>query len=146
MLRLEEMQGEHLKWVRRNFGFDRSTGDLLPEETLATHALLGVGEELGELNAAELKHRQHIRGMTDAAFLEASQDACADIMIFLMQYAEMRGFNLLETTREVLQTEVWSRDWIKYPETGKPGPQVPEGPMTFYEYMDSIAQKSDEDE
>lgn len=78
-------------------------------------------EELGELAHAHLKSRQGIRG--DKAHHRAkAKDAVADLMIFIASYCNRMEIDL-ETVVTMVWAEVKSRDWVKYPLTGRPAPR-----------------------
>ena len=97
MKQLEVIQDEQYEWSRRNFG---------PQD--AVLPLLGVAEEVGELCHAVLKQRQGIRVNEDHLAME--KDAIGDIVIFLMDYCNRRGFNLLELINAAWDL-VSARDW-----------------------------------
>jgi NTP pyrophosphatase (non-canonical NTP hydrolase) len=85
--KLEQIQAEQKEWSNANFGPQSPT---LP--------LLGVVEEVGELCHAVLKREQGIR--RDENHLENEVDAIGDICIYLMDYCNRRGFNLMEIIDE----------------------------------------------
>ncbi len=96
-LTLRELQEQQRPWVEHNFG-DRP----------AYWPLLGAMEELGELAHAHLKEEQGIR--TNEDHVANAKDAVGDILIFLSDYCEARGFDL----QEILETtwaSVKQRDW-----------------------------------
>jgi NTP pyrophosphatase (non-canonical NTP hydrolase) len=82
---LKKLQPEQAAWAKRNFG-DRIS---------ALQGLLGVVEEVGELAHAVLKKWQGIRG-TPEEHDEAIKDACADVVIFMLDYCNMEGFELYD--------------------------------------------------
>ncbi len=106
-MKLRKIQAKHWEWAKKNFG-----------KPPAHQPLLGALEELGELAHSHIKAEQGIRGSKedhDAAGI----DAVADILLFLMQYCSIKGWDmqdLLEGTAK----EVWERDWVRFPETGYP--------------------------
>lgn len=101
---LNKVQSELNIWVSNNFG-DRP----------AYHPLLGIGEELGELNHAFLKKEQGIR--TNEDHDSAMVDAVGDILIYLLDFCNAMGYNannILETT----WGKVKQRDWVNSPTNG----------------------------
>jgi NTP pyrophosphatase (non-canonical NTP hydrolase) len=100
-----KMQDEVGKWAERNFGGGPST-----------HPLLGIVEEVGELSHAHLKEEQGIRG-TKEEHEEEARDALGDIMIYMLDYAYRRGWDLGD-----ILTETWDnvrkRDWIADAQSG----------------------------
>ncbi len=78
--------------------------------------LLGVVEEVGELSHAHLKELEGIRGNQDHT--ANAKDAVGDIIIFLTDYCNSRGFDMNEILTDVW-SEVKQRDWIKYPTNGR---------------------------
>jgi NTP pyrophosphatase (non-canonical NTP hydrolase) len=87
MKNLNDIQQEQKEWSWENFG---PQSPLLP--------LLGVVEELGELAHAVLKREQGIR--KDENHLHNEKDAIGDVCIYLLDYCNRRGFNLLELINE----------------------------------------------
>lgn len=107
-LTLRQLQFEVALWVNHNF----------PEQT-GEQALLGVGEEVGELNHAHLKRIQGIRG--DAAKHHAeAQDAVGDIVIFLAGYCKHEGYDFQDAVRDAW-ARAKARDWRADPERGGEG-------------------------
>jgi NTP pyrophosphatase (non-canonical NTP hydrolase) len=102
---LKRLQAEIAPWEKHNFG-DRP----------AWHPLLGVLEELGELSHAFLKRAQGIRGTPEKHAADI-RDACADLIIFLCDFATTEGIDLDNAV-----TETWARvkqrDWKKNPQNG----------------------------
>jgi len=78
--------------------------------------LLGVGEELGELNHAFLKLKQGIRG-TPEQHRAKMKDAIGDLLIFLADFCNSQDLNMTDC---MITTwcDVKKRDWIKYPLNG----------------------------
>ena len=93
---LDQIQTEQNEWSNRVFG---PQSPLLP--------LLGVVEELGELAHAVLKREQGIR--RDEDHLANEKDAIGDVCIYLLDYCNRRGFNLLELINTAWE-EVRERD------------------------------------
>lgn len=104
---LSRLQADLAAWQGRNF----KTPTL---EQLA----LGVGEEVGEMQHAILKHVQGIRGMADRdAFLVAVGDAIGDACIYMMQLCTMLRLDFQAIVAETAHA-VLKRDWKANPETG----------------------------
>ena len=101
-MNLKKLQKEVAIWSYKNFGLQE-----------AWMPLLGIGEEVGELNHAFLKKAQNIRRAENH---EAKmKDAVGDIVIYLADFCDSAGLDL-----DACVTEAWSevkqRDWTK--ETG----------------------------
>jgi NTP pyrophosphatase (non-canonical NTP hydrolase) len=105
---LEELQGLVGEWSRRNFGDQPSY-----------RPLLGVGEEVGELDHAHLKGEQGIRHSPEE--IQAMKvDAIGDIVIYLADYCEREGISLSAAVEKTWET-VMQRDWKKNAMGPKPG-------------------------
>ena len=91
------LEKEVADWSRKNFG-----------DQPAWKPLLGVAEEVGELNHAFLKQSQNIRRNEDHAAKE--RDAVGDIVIYLADYCGRRGFSLAQCVADAW-AEVSKRDW-----------------------------------
>ena len=105
---IRAFQSMHRNWVEHNF----------PGQT-PHQPLLGIVEEVGELAHSHLKYDQEIRGIDWAEYHDQAVDAVGDIMIYIASYCNAAGLDMascLETTWEVVS----ERDWIQYPETGRP--------------------------
>lgn len=89
-------------WTRKNFG---------PPSPLGIHPLLGIMEEVGELAHAHLKQVQGIRGTAEEHIAEA-KDAIGDIVIYLADYCDTRGFRFEDIVAEVWKN-VEKRDWTE---------------------------------
>jgi NTP pyrophosphatase (non-canonical NTP hydrolase) len=103
---LKAFQAEQKAWSRRNFGEIVGTG---------YRALLGAGEEMGELFHAHLKAEQGIR--TNEDHHAAKVDAVADVIIYLADYCTGQGIDLEDALRTTWE-QVRQRDWTKNKETG----------------------------
>lgn len=103
---MKEIQWEQRAWAEYNFGGRN-----------ATHALLGISEEVGELSHVHLKMLQGIR-ITSDIFRSKARDAIGDIVIFLMDYCNANGWELEDIVAETWQ-EVKNRDWKKFPKNGR---------------------------
>jgi NTP pyrophosphatase (non-canonical NTP hydrolase) len=84
------------------------------------HGALGAAEEIGELCHALLKLEQGIRGNGDRAkALRDMADAVADTIIFLSSLCNTFGLDLQETVWGTWR-QVRTRDWRRWPDTGRP--------------------------
>lgn len=108
-LNFSRLQSEHRKWVAYNFGQKGPRA--------AWEPLLGIGEELGELDHAFLKAHQGVRG-TKEEHAAAAKDAIGDIVIYLVDFASLAGYDIQEAV-EITWKQVSCRDWIKFPGNGK---------------------------
>lgn len=103
---LDSFQASVGKWALSNF-----------ESRDWHHPLMGLSEELGELNHALLKQEQKIRGSYEEHEAQAI-DAVGDIMIFLADLCYRRGWSLRSAV-ESAWMEVSQRDWVSDSEKGK---------------------------
>ncbi len=103
-LSLRQLQEEVRPWTEHNFGHRPSW-----------QPLLGLMEELGELSHAHLKGEQKIR--TNEDHLASAQDAVGDLIIYLADYCNLRGFDM-QTILQATWEKVMKRDWIASPGTG----------------------------
>ena len=101
------LQDEVGEWATRNFGAVESW-----------QPLMGVGEELGELNHAHLKRAQAIRGMTQDEYMAQARDAVGDIFIFLAHYCHLEGIDMMMSVLETWE-RVSQRNWVDSPDTGE---------------------------
>jgi len=99
MTDLHELQAEVSAWSERNFGAQP-----------AWKPLLGVGEEVGELNHAYLKQSQGIR--MDEDHIANMQDAVGDIVIYLADFCHRMDINLGNCVEDAWN-QVKHRDWRK---------------------------------
>ena len=101
---LGKIQDEVKEWTDRNFPYGEWW-----------QSLLGVGEEVGELNHALLKQHQGIRAL-DEDLEDEARDAVGDIVIYLMDLCNRRGWDL-----EKIIALTWdldkARDWKNNPIT-----------------------------
>jgi NTP pyrophosphatase (non-canonical NTP hydrolase) len=97
-MNLRQLQAELAPWVAHNFG-DRPW----------QQPLMGVAEEVGELNHALLKQWQGIRGMREE-HEAAAKDAVADIVIYLADLCNARGWDFGAIVEETW-ARVSKRDW-----------------------------------
>lgn len=115
---LYELQQEISDWSQANFGINESkqTGQQL--DSLCP--LLGVVEEVGELSHVVLKRHQGIRCYDDdVKYTQERNDALADIMIYLCDFAAREGVNLSQIINETWEKVVKKRNWVKCNQTGK---------------------------
>lgn len=71
----------------------------------------GMVEELGELAHALLKKEQGIRGTPEEHDV-AAKDAVGDLVVYMADFCERRGWNLQEIV-ETTWNVVKQRDWTK---------------------------------
>lgn len=111
---LPTIQREIGEWSRRNFGDQTSKATHQVLGSLAP--LLGVTEELGELTHVVLKRHQGIRGYDNYEKYKAERDdAVADLMIYLCDFAEREGDLDVMEALERTWNKVKSRDWKNRP-------------------------------
>jgi len=103
---LKAFQAEQREWSLRNFGESYGTG---------YRALLGAGEEMGELFHSHLKAEQGIR--TNKDHKANMIDAIADVIIYLADYCNGQGIDLEDALRTTW-AQVRQRDWLRNKETG----------------------------
>lgn len=104
---IRDYQDEVEKWSKKNFQ---------PQDPI--DPLLGITEEVGELNHAILKHRQGIRKGVDAATSQAMiKDALGDIFVFMCDFCQRNNIDLEDCVRDTWQ-EVLERDWQKNKKDG----------------------------
>jgi NTP pyrophosphatase (non-canonical NTP hydrolase) len=106
MKSLRDYQNEVTGWQKSNF-----------PNNLPYMALLGVGEEVGELMHAHLKGEQGIRH-TPLEIHHMKQDAVGDILIYLFNYCEDNNIDLQDAF-EKTWSEVSKRNWNLNKLTGK---------------------------
>ncbi len=104
-MELRALQARLANWTNHNF-----------PNAKRWEPLLGMGEELGELDHAFLKAHQGIRGTQDEHYREM-QDAIGDIVVYMCHFCSLNNLNLAECVSFALD-EVLERDWIKYPKDG----------------------------
>lgn len=105
---LRAFQSMHRSWLLHNF----------PDQP-RTDPLLGLVEEVGELAHAHLKFGQSIRGVDRAEYFRQATDAIGDIMIYIASYCNANNLDMAQCLEETWEV-VSERDWIEYPETGRP--------------------------
>lgn len=108
---------QYLTGVWRDHNFPVPDEIHSPQVQASFEQLAGMMEELGELSHAFLKQAQGIR--TDENLRDKEQDAIGDLVIYLCGYCDRRGLSLFECVNRAW-LEVKDRDWVKYPETGRP--------------------------
>lgn len=98
--RIYQYQDEVTTWSRANFP---SQDPIDP--------LLGITEEVGELNHAVLKQRQGIRNGSDPRATKALiEDALGDIFIFMCDFAQRNNIDLEFVIKDTWE-EVSKRNW-----------------------------------
>lgn len=102
---LRQLQEEIRIWTQHNF-----------PDSPPWQPLLGIGEELGELNHAFLKRAQGVR--TGESHFDKMVDAVGDLVIFLGHFCSLNGISL-SAAIENTWNEVKQRDWKKYPKNGR---------------------------
>lgn len=105
MIDLQSIQKEQAEWSKKNFG-----------EQYTWEPLLGVVEEVGELAHAHLKEHQNIR--LNEQHEENAKDAIGDVVIYMLNYCNLRGFDLEEIIKETWN-QVSKRNWTKNFDTGE---------------------------
>lgn len=100
-----DMQNAIHAWHRLNF----------PQDDMRD-ALLGVGEELGEVNRAQIKQSGGIRGSW-AYWQHEKEKEIGDVLIGLINYAAWNDINWLEALQNRWKT-ISRRDYIKFPVDG----------------------------
>jgi len=104
-MQLDTLQSEVTSWAKHNFPKARSY-----------QPLLGLGEELGELNHAHLKQEQRIRGDW-SKHQDDKIDAVGDLMIYLAHYCVLCDIDL-DRAIEKTWAKVRQRDWQANPVDG----------------------------
>lgn len=112
---LNEIQKEIKEWSDKNFGHKDKIGRRIKRKSW--HPLLGIGEELGELQHAYLKKEQKIRD-GEKLYKKDAQDALGDMLIYMMDFCALENFDLQEIIDKTWE-EVKKRDWKKNPKKGK---------------------------
>lgn len=99
---LQQLQKEIADWSVKTFGdnshnLSKANGFPMGSQ----NALTGIVEEVGELNGATICKHQGRKGFGDQnKFASFRNDAIADIMIFLCDYAAREGVDLLTVLNE----------------------------------------------
>ena len=108
---LSEIQKEIKVWANKNFG-----KRLGLKKRPSWHPLLGIGEELGELNHAYLKKEQKIRNGVEK-YQKGAQDAIGDLVIYVIDFCNQEDFDI-----EEILTATWDkvkqRNWEENAEHG----------------------------
>ena len=104
--RIYRYQFEISEWSKQNFTQD------------PIDPLLGITEEVGELNHAVLKQRQGIRKGVDPVVSKALiEDALGDIFIYMCDFAQRNNIDLEFAIRDTWE-KVSKRNWVENKETG----------------------------
>jgi NTP pyrophosphatase (non-canonical NTP hydrolase) len=104
---IHDLQIDTGAWRERNF----------PDYT-AHEQFMGMVEEMGELSHAIIKGMQNIRH-TPGEIHQLKEDAVADLFIFMLGYCTKEGIDFEQALYRTWN-QVRKRDWVKYPETGRP--------------------------
>lgn len=108
MKTLADIQQEVGRWAKAQFGPNFSKDPVSPlrgQPLGSLLALLGMGEELGELYRCTARRHQG-RGYSDLdEYQGAQEDAVADLLVFLCDYSNREGIDL--TT---VLNRVWAAD------------------------------------
>lgn len=109
-MELRDLQAQLHEWRTRNFPMAD-----------ADQQFMGMVEELGEYAHVTLKYKQQIREglLSSNDNILHQQDALADLVIYLLGVCSYRGWNFQQILEETAR-DVMKRDWVKYPETGRP--------------------------
>jgi NTP pyrophosphatase (non-canonical NTP hydrolase) len=102
---MSSYQALHKEWSEKNF----------PNETWQD-VLMGVVEEVGELNHYLLKQKQGIRGTFDEHEAGA-RDSVGDIMVYLMHVCTLRGWDMERIFQKTIE-HVLTREWVVDPLMG----------------------------
>src|SRR5690349_11211377 len=110
-LSLREIQAQIREWADRNF--KNNTSKATGAELGSVAPLLGIVEEAGELSHCVLKRHEGIRGYDDdAKYTTDRDDALADILVYLCDFAGREGVDLLSALNKTW-ARVRQRDWEK---------------------------------
>lgn len=125
-LTFRKLQMESFAWVDRNKAKLTSGQPVLSNPVRAHRPLMGATEEIGELtevllglrlmeavgraNHHELKSLQGIRGGKEEHEAKG-KDAVADIIIFLTDYCNAKGWDMQDTV-ETVWNQVKQRNWV----------------------------------
>ena len=104
-MNLYDLQLEVGAWAKQNF-----------PNAEKWEPLLGMGEEVGEINHSFLKLHQGIRTNEDHA--TKLKDGIADLLIFTAHFCELNNIDL-DSAVILTWAEVRQRNWKANPETGK---------------------------
>ena len=102
---MNQLQADIYDWHRLNYPHDD-----------AKDALLGVGEELGELMRAQIKQTGHIRGTHEHWQLEKYKEI-GDVLIGVINYCAWNGMDWQQCLADRWAT-ISQRDFTANPETG----------------------------
>jgi NTP pyrophosphatase (non-canonical NTP hydrolase) len=110
------MQREVGEWSERNFGKQDGVNPYMgtiEELGELSEAILLMQSRIGRLAHATLKEAQGIRG-TKEEHAAAAKDAVGDLMIFLLDFCDKKGWDA-----ETILTDTWAtvrlREWYPLP-------------------------------
>lgn len=140
-MKLAEIQAQVGEWARRNFGI--AGGYVRKAPPHSWQPLMGLVEEVGELTHAFLKRSQGIRGTLEE-HNAAIRDAVGDILIYLLDFAEIESLNVQAILEETWE-RVSRRDWTKNAATGGDVPATDMPSMIGHrEFMKNVGRWRDE--
>jgi len=122
---LRKLQNEVRPWATRNFG---------KRKREAWKPLVGLMEEVGELSHAHLKQVQRVR--MDEDHEAKAKDAIGDIVIFLIDYCDLRGWDIQQLVEQTWR-KVKQRDYRKL----KPKDESDALARKFHEAYERLAPK-----
>ena len=85
-------------------------------DAVGYYCLLGATGELGELCQAHLRRIEKV-GAGESGLRQKEQDEIGDILIFLMHFCGMEGYDIESIIRNRWDT-IQFRDWRKHPGDG----------------------------
>lgn len=116
MKQLQQIQQEIGQWSHEQFG--ESVSNVTGFPLGSQNALTGIVEEVGELNHVTICAHQGRRGYDDPEKYKADRDdALADILIFMCDYAYREGTDLLTLLNRTWDNVVSKRtvgDWDRH--------------------------------
>lgn len=131
MKQLQQLQNEIGQWSQDQFGENVSRVSGFPLGS--QNALTGIVEEVGELNHVTICHHQGRRGYDDPAKYKADRDdALADILIFMCDYAHRERTDLLTLLNQTWDKVVSKRtvgDWDQHTHQSTDGATISERRM-----------------
>lgn len=149
---LQTLQREIGRWSQEQFGNNVSKVTGFPMGS--QNALTGIVEEVGELNHVTICRNQGRRGYDDTAKYERDRnDALADILVFMCDYAEREGVDLLTILNDTWNKVVSKRtvaNWEDHTHEPSPSPAsgihddepFPINPADFYTEISPIEEQT----